>query len=150
MLLSLFLSFILSRRLGSKAYVVLMIVGIVLVSFFSTVGIGKAETYNSTYYFTPNFPIPLSFPFYALIDTTMIFIRPPDLPPLRGYCPIYFVTAEIGEFVFPLGSGLFLLIYSFFMLVNIIGVIIGYWISKSAALEILYKRARSPIQVLWS
>jgi len=118
-----------------------MIAVIVLVSFFSTFSMGRVDIYNSTYYFTPTFPIPLSFPFYTLIDTTMGFIIPPHLPPLYGYHQLYFLTAEIGRFVFPLRSDLFLLVYSFFILVNIIGAIIGYWIGKSAILERFFKKA---------
>ncbi len=141
MFLSLFLSFVSARKLRNRKFSLLMIVVIVLVSFFSAFGMGRVDTYNSTYYFTPTFPVPLSFPLYTLIDTTMVFITPPHLPPLHGYYQLYFLTVETGRFVFPLRSDLFLLVNSFFILVNSIGVIIGYWIGKSAILERFFKKS---------
>jgi hypothetical protein len=139
MLIAILLSFISARKFRGSRTALLMIVVIVLISFFSAFNMIRVNTYNSTYYFTPNLPIPLSFPLYVLTDTNYVFISPPYSPPLHGYYQLYFLTVEIGSFLFPLRSDLFLLLYSFFILVNTIGATFGYWIGKSALLERLIK-----------
>jgi hypothetical protein len=142
MFLSIFLSFVLSRKFRGRSYALLTILITVVVSFFSASGWEEVIVFNSDYYFTPTFPIPLSFPFYASIDISMGFISPPGSPPMYGEYQFYFLTVEIGRFVFPLRSALFLLVYSFFVLVNLIGGIVGYWMGKSVILERFFGRAR--------
>jgi len=138
-LIAILLSFVSTKRLRGSRYVLLMIIIIALISFFSAFNMVKVITYNSTYYFAPNLPIPLSFPLYALIDTNWTFDLSPYFPPRYGFYELRFLTVEIGDFLFPFTSDFLILSYSLFILVNIIGAIIGYWIGKSAFSERLIK-----------
>jgi len=140
MFLSLFLSFVLARKLGSKTYGVLMIVVIVLVSFFSTVGIGGWLRYPWGCYILPVSPVPLSFPFH-----TYIRVIEPRMPGSSHYYHLDFLTVPIIGSEVPVKCSLFLLIYSFFILVNIIGAILGYWIGKSAILKMKESKTREQV-----
>ena len=122
MLLSMFLSFHLVRKVSSRDYVQLTTILILVFSLFSMI-------------------LPLSFPFYTLLKMTLI--------PMRFYM-LYFLTFKISESVFWINLAgtsvfiqryflMFLLYYLFFLSVNIVGAIIGYWIGKSAILERLFK-----------
>jgi len=145
MILSIFLSFVLSKKFRGRTYALLMILVTVVVPFFSAFGWVEVIMFDSTYYLTPSSTVPLSFPFHASIDTSMGFISPPGSPPMFGEYPLYFLTVEIGRFVFPLRPDLFLLVFSFFVLANIIGGIVGYWMDKSAILERIFKKSlRAP------
>ena len=139
MLIAILLSFVSTKRLRGSKYVLLMILVIALMSFLSAFNMVKVITYDSTYYFAPNLPIPLSFPLYASLDTNWFFDASLYFPPRYGFYELHFLTVEIGGFLFPFTSDLLILFYSLFILVNIIGAIIGYWIGKSAFSERLIK-----------
>jgi hypothetical protein len=133
------LSFVSIKRLGGSKYVLLMTILVALISFFSAFSILRVIPYGSTYYFAPNPPIPLSFPLYASLDTDWLFDASLDFPPRYGFYELHFLTLEIGDLLFPFTSDLLILFYSLFILVNIIGAIIGYWIGKSTLSERLIK-----------
>ncbi len=131
MFLSLFLSVILARRFSGRKYVILTIVVMVLVSFFSAVGWITIDQRRSFYPFRifefdrPH-PLPLSYPFYASVFYEDVIIA--RAPPSDAWGPIYridFLAFEIARGVFTLGIAP--IFYSFFLLVNIVGGFVGYW-----------------------
>ena len=121
MLLSMFLSFLLARKFSSRNYVRLVTILIIVVSLFSM-------------------GLPLSFPFYARLEVKGIMV-----PEARLYV-LYFLTFEINRsvtslFILEILRYSFLMLflhYLFFLLVNIVGVIIRHWIGKSKILERLF------------
>jgi len=157
MLLSMFISFLLARKFRGKVYVLLMILVPVLISLFS-IGFpsvwGTLEWYSlavehvreGTTIWHMNIPaIPLSFPFYASISEEYHF-----LPFIVDYTPpplyqieLYFLTNQIwtnGHVHWVLTSEHTILLVSSFLLVNIVGAIFGYWISKLTFIEKLLKK----------
>jgi hypothetical protein len=119
MLLSMFISFLLARKVSSRNYVQLVTILILVVSLVSIV-------------------LPLSFPFYALLEATQI--------PEDGVYVLYFLTFEIRKsfvtmhmhacmHIFIRYFLMFFFHFLFFSLVNFVGAIIGYWIGKSEILE---------------
>ena len=131
MLLSMSLSFLLERKFGTRIYVQLMAILIIVVSLFST---GLPVFYDGWDY-ELKYPLPLSFPFYASIKKVPGPV--PLVVPYPGIYILYFLTFEISRSVTPFYffQGMFFLHYSFFLLVNVVGAIVGYWISKSKSLE---------------
>jgi len=137
MLLSMFISFLLARRFRRRTYVTLIIVIIVLVSFFSAFGwIARRQrmdwTFKTVHYYTFH-PIPISFPFYASIFYSWTVLPGPIDGSMFTY-QISFLTFEITRATtyypspFTLASAS---VYcSFFLLINIIGTFVGYWIGK--------------------
>ena len=135
MFLSLFLSFVLARKFKGIIYVPLMIVVIVLVSLFS-MGL-PTSTYSP--YYHPAYDLgpltPLSFPFYASIYDIWVGHQP------DYYYRLNFLTFQINEAFAPVPFGTVCLHYSFFLLGNVVGAIVGYWVYKSRFLERLYKKS---------
>lgn len=163
-----FLSFLLARMFSQKAYVFFSVVTIALISLFS-VGLPYRESGSSHYPHQPlqqtsgiviRNPLPLSFPFYAFVNHTT------QLGPYTGIetslevYQIEFLTLRFPQsalrtivyqnttyansqqtlMYFYLDWGDYLLLYfSFFMLVNVIGAFIGYWISRSTLATKLFK-----------
>lgn len=115
MLLSLFLSFLLARKFGSRIYILSVTILIIVIPLFS-VG------------------LPLSFPFYA-------FIWAGISAPEACIYGLYFLTFEINRSVTTsyFFHRMFFIYYSFFLLVNVVGAILGYWISKSKTLREILK-----------
>jgi len=157
MLLSMFISFLLARKFRGKVYVLLVILVPVLISL-SSIGFpsvwGTLEWYSlavehveeGTTIWHLNIPaIPLSFPFYASISEEYHF-----LPFIVDYTPpplyqieLYFLTNQIwtnGHVHWVLTSEHTILLVSSFLLVNIVGAIFGYWISKLTFIEKLLKK----------
>ena len=100
---SLVVSFLLARKFGSRIYVGLVSILIILVSFFSMM-------------------LPLSFPFHGSIYAAV----GPGTPGVIS--ELYFLTFEINRSIkIP---GMVFLHYSFFLLVNLLGAILGYWTEK--------------------
>ena len=126
MLLSMFSSFLLVRKFGSRIYVRLVTILIILVSLFSM----GLPVFNSGWEYELKYPLPLSLPFYASIEWRGGF------PELSLYL-LYFLTFEINRSVTPsyFFHGMLFLHYSFFLLVNVVGAVVGYWIGKSKRLE---------------
>jgi len=112
MLLSIFLSFLLARKLGARIYVLLVTIKIILVSLLSL-------------------SFPLSFPFYSYIYAA---VGPGSPGPVYE---LYFLTLEIHRSMET--NGMLFLYYSFFLLVNIVGAVIGYWMSKSKKLTGIFQ-----------
>ena len=143
MLLSMLLSFLLAKKFTGKIYVLLMTIFLTLISLFS-MGLPSLFRYQDWGYmevYELKYPLPLSFPFYASVQSSPYW---PVHGPPRSYYLLHFLTFEIVRGYVPtyILEPLYLY-YSFFLLVNIVGAIIGYWISKSTILERL--RARRSI-----
>ncbi len=142
MLLSILLSFLLARKFTGKIYVLLTTVFLALISLFS-MGLPSHFPYRyspTVWVYDPKSllyelksPLPLSFPFYASVQKG-IFIGP-----VINYYLLHFLTFEFVRDYLPSTLGVLYLYYSFFLLANIVGAIIGYWISKSTILERLFK-----------
>ena len=145
MLLSIALSFLLARRFSGKTYVTLIIVTTVLVSFLSAFGWMTIHQHTDFTFKTVEYyrfhPVPLSFPFYA-----SAFVELPAWPlPFDLNRVIYridFLKLEIVSVAIDYSSftlGRASIYYSFFLLVNIVGAIIGYWISKTIFVKGFFK-----------
>ena len=151
MLLSMFISFLLARRFGGRMYVPLMIVGLVLVSFFS-VGIPEFRFGQRVWPMERNAvllhnPVPLSFPLYASsvkYETDEAY-RGDMLYQLYLFNfvireHLIFFYSFIPSKTFNLGMFDYVLYYSFFMLVNMVGAILGYWLGKATFIDHLFKK----------
>ena len=142
MLLSLVLSLLLARKL-SKIYAIAMIIIVGLLSFFSAFGLPKVTRIHSRFV-KPVSPVPLSYPFYAYVYR---YQTPPDPedPYMGGLIEDAYSLDVLGMRIDSLrlsimhleDAGLY---YSFFLLVNLIGAIIGYWISRAGFVDRLLKR----------
>ena len=146
MLLSMFISFLLARRFRRRTYVALIVVIIVLVSFFSAFGLIRKHQYKelgkSTDWYTFH-PVPLSFPFYASVFYSWN-VYPIGVDGSRFTYQIVFMAFELTRATTYYPSPLTLrsasVYYSLFLLVNIVGTIFGYWISKSTFIDKLLKK----------
>lgn len=161
------LSFLQARMFRPKAYVVFSAVTIALISFIS-VGVPYYKSGVSYFPQQPlqqtsgiviRNPLPLSFPFYSSVNHTT------QLGPYAGFktswevYQIEFLTLRFPQSAlhtivyqntthaesqqsltsFYLDWGDYLLYFSFFTLVNLVGAIIGYWISRSNLANKLFK-----------
>ena len=118
-----------------------MIIIVSLVSFFSAFGLPQVIRIHDTHFVKPVLPVPLSFPFYAYVFNW----HSPPLPvdQMSWISEVYSLDV-LGIRIYALDLSIMhpedaLLFFSFFLLVNIVGAIIGYWISKSAILERLFR-----------
>ncbi len=156
MLLSMFMSFLLARRFQGKLYAFLITVTLVVASFFST---GFPTCFLCEFSSLSDFELrtqnngmllkdllPLSFPFYA-----SVYLYRPNLRTIAETYQLHFLTLKFREspvFV-SVGPGIgdtvyltlyftwthYILYFSFFLLVNIVGAITGYWIEKKRLME---------------
>ena len=138
-------------------------IGLALTSFFS-VGIPHYESRDSYLWDSAGvvleYPLPLSFPFYASLHfermTTAHNMRHIGFD--KETYHLHFLTLILHDSVVykivwggpipavPFMSitwGHYILYYSFFLLVNIVGAIIGYWISKTTFINKLLKKRTS-------
>jgi hypothetical protein len=161
MLLSMLVSFLLALKLRQEKYVLFSAIMVALVSFLSA-GVPHYESYVYSYLPEPSNvsgvvmsePLPLSFPFYAYINRTSY---PSSLPPKEDIYESYQV--ELLTFKLPQSSartiidvsqnigaeqptrflyldwGDYLLYYTFFFALNLVGTIIGYWVSRTAFID---------------
>ena len=152
MLLSMLISFLFARKLKGKAYVLLMTVVLILVSLFS---IGFPSVWGSTggnTIWQVNLPaIPLSFPFHISISRPIIILlhdvpipecfRLHPLPPMYEI-RLYFLTIQIWSNLdwWLLTSQDIILLVSSFLVINLVGAILGYWISKTTFIDELLKK----------
>jgi len=151
MLLSMFISFLLARRFKGKVYVLLMTVVLIPMSLLS---IGFPSVWGTMRdgptVWQVNLPaIPLSFPFHTSISkgppiNIVGTWRPPFPFPPTYSVRLYLLTYQVWTNEMPgplqlLTSEHIVLLLPFFLLVNLMGAIIGYWISKSTILERLFK-----------
>jgi len=126
-----FISFILAKKFTGKTYVSLMAVSLTLVSLFSTGLPSRFEYYRYFDAYKLEHPLPISFPFHASIKYPPMHARP---PPTVIYF-VHFVTVKIVICYAPFTLGELYLYYSFFLLVNFVGAIFGYLISKTTFIE---------------
>ena len=158
MLLSMFISFLLARRRKGKVYILLMTVVLILVLLLS---IGFPSVWGTlrdgtTVWQVNSSTIPLSFPFHTSISREYLvigraeYIPPFPLPPIYR-ARLYFLaiqvwTNEIAWNYLLLTSERIILLVSFFLLFNLIGAILGYWISKATFLEKLLTRRKNKVK----
>jgi len=137
MFFALFLSFVLARKLRGIIFVPMMAVFIVSVPFFSAFG-WLAEN-GSDRPIAPVSPLPLSFPLYVSMHSVEkpLWSRPPHV---YDVYEVKVLTTVIDRDFPPLTANKGILVYSFFLLVNIVEAIVGYWIGKSTILERLFKK----------
>jgi len=150
MLLSMFISFILARRFKGKVYILLITVVLILVSLFS---IGFPSVWDLGGWYSPqyrfwqlNLPArALSFPFHVYSSLVRLrFVLPgPPIPPIYDL-NLYFLVFQLESFDrIYLSTGYIILFVSFFLLVNLVGVILGYWISKTTFIDKLLKKGQN-------
>jgi len=173
MLLSTVVSFLLANRFHQKTYVFLSAVTLLSVSFLST-GMPFRESAVSSAVSMPlqhssgiviRYPLPLSFPFYSVVSHTSEqreFPYPTQL--ITELYQIEFVTLQFPQAAiqtivyrkltstnppiatFNLDWGDYLLYYTFFFSLNLVGAIAGYWISKSTLAKLIEGGAKSIIK----
>jgi len=148
MLLSLFISFLLVRMSRRRLYLVITATGLLLISFFS-VGVPEYvyvpkdfDQPISTEGVLLHYFLPLSFPFYS-----SVYYQPPlafrdsywEEYRLNFLTMILYGTRILGGSTAPTPGGGFILRFSWrdyilyfsvFLLVNTLGAVLGYWISK--------------------
>ena len=143
-----FISFILARKFTGKTYVSLMTVSLILVSLFS-MGLPSHfpfRHHRTIWVYDPKSllyelksPLPLSFPFYASVQKGLYVI----VGPVFNYYLLHFLTFEFVRGYAPFTLGWLCLYYSFFLLVNLVGAIFGYWISKTTFIDKLLKKGQN-------
>lgn len=156
MLLSMLMSFLLARKLKVKVYVLLMAVLLIIISLVSigfptvsgTVKIRMRPPQKRITVWQTNLPaIPLSFPFYASISVEYHLLFIVDYVPLPLYhIELHFLTSQIWTNYYNnwyLTLEHIILLFSSFLLINLIGALIGYWISKTTFIEKLLKKDKS-------
>lgn len=155
MLLSMLISFLLGMIFHRRVYVYVLLeaIALFLVVFFSVgfpLYFNDVRTGTSGVIFSPFYypPVPLSFPFYATLEAD------------RGgitweihYYQFNFLTLNLHRFTvgsaslrgnyYLLSWGDYVLFFSFFLLVNIVGAAIGYWMSKRLHLYIQSRKLRT-------
>jgi len=150
MLLSMFISFLLARKIKGKLYVLLITVVLILVSLFS-IGFPRiwdylGWRYSPEYIFWQlNLPaLALSFPFHVYFSLARLrFVPPSPNPPIYDL-NLYFLVFQLESFDrIYLSTGYIILLVSFFLLVNLVGAILGYWISKTTFIDKLLKKGQN-------
>jgi len=137
MFLSALISFLLARRFSKRAYIILIITASALLAFFSTFGLMTMHQrlnppYEPDILYYELHPIPLSFPFHA-----SVFMDMPAIPfgfgSARIHYEINFVTIEIFNaiiYYYSFAPWSALIFYCFFLLIDVAGSVIGYWMAK--------------------
>ena len=139
MLLSMFISFVFARRFRWKKYVALVAVIVPLVSLLSV--LPYFEVAVEHYHL-----LPMSFPFHARIGIDVYYKFVEEPPYLSLINELYFLTFKIGHIKWECPQninpsiGFLSIIYLPFLLINLVGAIFGYWISKSTFIEKLLKK----------
>ena len=136
MFLSAYLSFFLARKVRDIEYVVLTIVAVVLISFFSAFGwievTQRVYLQGTFWYVKPVFPLPLSFPFLMHVHVVRGIVY--------DFCFLgKLINRESSEWLL---AGRAIMFYSFFLLVNIVGSVIGYWANKKGFARPKFKKRR--------
>lgn len=144
MLLSMLVSFVSSKMLRGKWYVLLMLAFLIPASFLS-VGVPQQRPNYSDYLtgepaIRLDDPIPFSFPVYA----SLVIER--DEEALYQYYRLFFLNyvlndrmvvaaGNLGSIFFHFPAFYYVLYFSFFMIINIFGAVVGYWLGKSAFIK---------------
>lgn len=127
-----YFSYRLARSAKRRSYLFAITIFILAVSLFSTV-----PDFPPLYILTYILFFPLSFPFYTLLEFTRIFVN--DLPKHVTYRGVRFLTVDITvksslEYDIYSLHGL-ITAFSLFLLVNILGALLGYWIGKKHRIQ---------------
>lgn len=135
MLFSLFLTYLLKRKFHGKTYGFLVVVSLASISFFSA-GVpehraGEIAWPSGEIGVRVNYPLPLSFPVFSTLEFNDRQVRHTT----TQWYQIHVLNFVIQEDWVFFGSTAnlswfeYALYLSFFMLVNIVGVLLGYWLS---------------------
>ncbi len=140
MLLSMFMSLLLARKFKGKVFVLLMTPVLIIISVSS---IGFPSVWSSYYgiiFWQMNSPaIPLSFPFHVSMRETYRYTSSIHPTPPGYDVKLFFLWSTIdgllGFYLINLTASYITLLASFFLLVNLVGAIFGYWISKTPFID---------------
>lgn len=152
-------SFFLANKFRQKTYVLLSAVTILSLSFLSTGLPFRESTVPSAFSVFPlqhnsgiviRHALPLSFPFYSVVSYRSEPSNPPQtLFMATEYYQIEFLTLQFPQadirtvvyqnrtwteppiVTYSLDWGDYFLYYTFFFALNLVGAIVGYWISRS-------------------
>jgi len=150
MLLSMFITFLSARKFKGKVFVLLTTAVLILISVssagFPSIKVLEAEP-NEGYWQVNLLAIPLSFPFHAHFSEVGGFVMPPPPPhfirPPYYDVKLYSFGFEIGvNYFIPLTTNYIIFLLSFFLLVNLVGAIFGYWISKTPFIDRYFGRRK--------
>jgi hypothetical protein len=138
------LSFVSSKLLPGKVYVLVMLAFLIPASFLS-IGIPQQQPDYLDYLtgeqaILLDAPFPFSFPVYA----SVVIER--DVEVLYQYYRLFFLNyvlndrmvvaaGNLGSVFFHFPAFYYVLYFSFFMLIDVFGAIIGYWLGKSAFID---------------
>jgi len=119
MLLPTCISFLLARSVRRKvSYILLLIPITILMSFFSANYVDRYRSWLG--------PLPLSTPFY----TDDFAENPTAFFPFATHHGLYFLGWRISSFTLPLQLETLAFLTSFFLSINLLGAMLGYWINK--------------------
>ncbi len=129
MLISILVTFLLSREFTGKTYLFLAGAFLIFISILSF-GLPMRSSFQADSQMRNHYYLPFSFPFYSINR-----IQLTELMDYWESYKIYFLTFEIAEFNWnwdrnnSWSPSPVLGIYSFFLLINIVDAMVGYWIS---------------------
>jgi len=143
-----FISFLLARRFRMKIFLPLIAAVIMFISYFS-VGLPIKALTASNWPTPSHYPLPLSFPFYS--------VDKPDpevsIFQLESY-ELYFLNYRIMNYrhYYALSEDHIYhwLFVHYFLLINIVGAILGYGLSKSKSIWRYFGRRKSETHYLMS
>jgi hypothetical protein len=147
MLLSMFISLILARKFKGKVFVSLMTAVLILISV-SSIGFPSVwGPWRGYTFWHLNLPaIPLSLPFYISIREVYHYTINLPSPHPPGYdVELFFLRSTIdglGFYLINLTASYIILLVSFFLLINLVGAIFGYWISKTPFMDRYFARRK--------
>jgi len=146
MLLSMFVSLLLARKFKGKIFVPLMTAVLILVSA-SSIGFPSVwGSYGRDTFWQVNLrTIPLSYPFYVNIPNThhaTINLLQYRFPPTYDMELFFFMFMIDDVILISLQLSHIILLVSFFLLVNLVGAIFGYWISKTTFMDRYFDRRK--------
>jgi len=148
MLLSMFISLLLARKFKGKVFVLLTTAVLILISV-SSIGFPSVwGSWRGNTYWQVNLPvIPLSLPFHVSIpEVSYGLIEPPFYPkplPPSYDVELFFLGFMIdGLYLINLTASHIIFLISFFLLINLVGAIFGYWISKTTFMDRYFARRK--------
>jgi len=135
MLISMFVSLLLARKSKGKVFVLLMTAVLILMSVSS---IGFPSVWGSygcdTFWQVNSRTIPLSYPFHVNIFNSrhatinLLRYRTPPTYDMELFLFVFMID-ELSLISFQVSH--IILLVSFFLLINLVGAVFGYWINKT-------------------
>lgn len=146
-----FLSLLAARRFRGKVFALLVIIISGVIAFFS-VGIPSCVTLPEYHRFPSSpksgvlleNPLPLSFPIHSSLSLTVTFSSAwQDLQlyftGLQFHAERIFGVSHMGGYWLDFSLVDYANFFSFFMLINVVGSVFGYWLSRRASIDRLSK-----------